>query len=164
MRRVVSPEPVLTPEVLALCRAVADRNAGVLGDVLRLAVPKRHAAAERALDKSGDAHAGSRPRARTGAVGRIPRRQALLRRIAAGEAPGRRVARPARPHGATRTGRRALAVAAATAVAAGRGALVVVPDHRDVDRVDRALTALLGPGQHVRLTADQGPQARYTPG
>ena len=25
LRRVVSPEPVLTPEVLALCRAVADR-------------------------------------------------------------------------------------------------------------------------------------------
>ena len=29
------------------------RQAGVLGDVLRLAVPKRHAAAERALDKAG---------------------------------------------------------------------------------------------------------------
>jgi primosomal protein N' (replication factor Y) len=38
----------------------------------------------------------------------------------------------------------------------------VVPDHRDVVRVDAALTEALGPGRHVRLTSDQGPQARYT--
>ena len=56
----------------------------------------------------------------------------------------------------------ALAVAAGTALAAGRGALIVVPDHRDVDRVDAALKAVLGTGRHVRLTAGQGPQARYT--
>ena len=55
----------------------------------------------------------------------------------------------------------ALAVAAGTA-GGGRGAVLVVPDHRDVDRVDAALKALLGAGRHVRLTADQGPQARYT--
>ena len=48
------------------------------------------------------------------------------------------------------------------ALAGGRGALLVVPDHRDVARVDAALTDVLGPGRHVRLTADQGPQARYT--
>src|ERR1700712_1291177 len=35
---VVSPEPVLTPEVVRLARAVADRYAGTLTDVLRLAV------------------------------------------------------------------------------------------------------------------------------
>ncbi|MCU1537835.1 MAG: primosomal protein, partial [Humibacillus sp.] len=56
----------------------------------------------------------------------------------------------------------ALAVAAATALAAGRGSVLVVPDHRDVDRLDAALTDVLGKGRHVRLTADQGPQARYT--
>jgi primosomal protein N' (replication factor Y) len=55
-----------------------------------------------------------------------------------------------------------MAVAAATCLAAGRGALIVVPDHRDVDRLDAALTGLLGSGRHVRLTAGQGPQARYT--
>ncbi|GMA39892.1 hypothetical protein GCM10025883_19370 [Mobilicoccus caccae] len=40
--------------------------------------------------------------------------------------------------------------------------VLVVPDHRDVARVDAALLAVLGKGRHVRLTADQGPQARYT--
>ena len=56
----------------------------------------------------------------------------------------------------------ALAAAAAATLAGGRGSVLVVPDHRDVVRVDAALTDALGPGRHVRLTADQGPQARYT--
>jgi len=161
IRRVVSPEPVLTPEILTLARAVADRNAGVLGDVLRLAVPKRHAAAERALDKAGRAMSPLVPAPEPGPWSGYPAGEALLRRIGAGEAPAAAwMALPGRS--AEEDWPAALAVAAVSAVAAGRGALVVVPDHRDVDRVDRELTARLGPGQHVRLTADQGPQARYT--
>ncbi len=46
LERSTSPEPVLRPEVLDLARAVADRYAGTLADVLRLAVPPRHARAE----------------------------------------------------------------------------------------------------------------------
>jgi primosomal protein N' (replication factor Y) len=160
LRRVVSPEPVLTPEVLALCRAVADRYAGTLSDVLRLAVPKRHATAERTLAMEGP------PREDVTAPGpgpwaTYPAGPAWLRRVASGEAPAAGwAALPGRTGDADWPA--ALAVAAATALAAGRGALVVVPDHRDVDRLDAALTALLGKGRHVRLTADQGPQARYT--
>lgn len=48
LRRVVSDLPVLTQEVLALCRAVARRYAGTVTDVLRLAIPPRHAGAEKA--------------------------------------------------------------------------------------------------------------------
>src|SRR5487761_1609238 len=48
LERVISPEPVLTPEIAGLARAVADRYAGTLADVLRLAIPPRHAAAESA--------------------------------------------------------------------------------------------------------------------
>ncbi|GII90286.1 primosomal protein N' [Sinosporangium siamense] len=43
----------------------------------------------------------------------------------------------------------------------GKGAVVVLPDGKDVARVDAALTALLGPGTHVALTADLGPAERY---
>ncbi|MGI5051523.1 primosome assembly protein PriA, partial [Streptomyces sp. JAC18] len=43
---VVSPEPVLGPELLELSRAVADRYAGSLADVLQLAVPPRNGRAE----------------------------------------------------------------------------------------------------------------------
>ena len=46
IRKVVSPEQVLTPEIADLCRAVADRYAGVFADVTRLAVPPRHAKVE----------------------------------------------------------------------------------------------------------------------
>ena len=46
VEKVVSAEPVLSPAVAALARAVADRCAGTLTDVLRLAVPPRHARVE----------------------------------------------------------------------------------------------------------------------
>src|SRR4051812_49816164 len=44
--KIVSPERVLDPEVARLARAIADRYAGSLSDVLRLAVPPRHARVE----------------------------------------------------------------------------------------------------------------------
>ncbi|MDY6811792.1 MAG: primosome assembly protein PriA, partial [Actinomycetota bacterium] len=46
LERVVSGEPVLDPALTQVCRAVADRYAGTLSDVLRLAVPPRHARTE----------------------------------------------------------------------------------------------------------------------
>jgi primosomal protein N' (replication factor Y) len=45
--RVMSPEPVLTPDVRRLVDAVAARYAGTRADVLRLAMPPRHARVER---------------------------------------------------------------------------------------------------------------------
>nr|WP_216911736.1 primosomal protein N' [Nocardia noduli] len=46
LERVVSAERVLTPEILDLATAVAHRYAGTRADVLRLAVPPRHARTE----------------------------------------------------------------------------------------------------------------------
>ncbi|NEA78974.1 primosome assembly protein PriA, partial [Actinospica acidiphila] len=46
LAQVVSPERVLDEELLGLARAVADRYAGSLADVLQLAVPPRNARAE----------------------------------------------------------------------------------------------------------------------
>ncbi|MEY9860951.1 primosomal protein N' (replication factor Y) [Catenulispora sp. GAS73] len=54
LQKVVSPLPVLTPEILDLARTVADRYAGTLADVLRLAVPPRHASAEKTSAKEPD--------------------------------------------------------------------------------------------------------------
>jgi primosomal protein N' (replication factor Y) len=53
IEKVISPEPVLAPEIAALARAIADRYAGGMIDVLRLAIPPRHARAEAA--PSGEA-------------------------------------------------------------------------------------------------------------
>jgi primosomal protein N' (replication factor Y) len=46
LQRVVSAEPVLAPETLELAREVAAHYAGTVPDVLRLAVPPRHARTE----------------------------------------------------------------------------------------------------------------------
>src|SRR5699024_4966546 len=48
LQRVISSEPVLTPAVAGLVRAVADHWCGSFADVVRLAVPPRHATTERA--------------------------------------------------------------------------------------------------------------------
>ncbi|WP_082553077.1 primosomal protein N' [Phycicoccus sp. Root101] len=162
IRRVVSPEPVLTARQLSVARAVAARYAGTLGDVLRLSVPPRHAAAEKALALEPPvpdplpALSGPGPAWTRYAAG-----PAYLTRLTSGETPAASwLALPSTDPAEDWPA--ALATAAAATVAGGRGAVLVVPDHRDVTRVDAALTAALGPGRHVRLTADQGPQARYT--
>ena len=54
-----------------------------------------------------------------------------------------------------------LAEAVVATAGSGRGALVCVPDHRDVARLDAALTERLGEGCHVVLAADSGPAKRY---
>ena len=64
LERVVSPEPVLSADVFRLARAVADRYGGTLADVLRLAIPPRHAAAEAAAppeDRRGSGPEGPGP-------------------------------------------------------------------------------------------------------
>ncbi|MEU6078221.1 primosomal protein N' [Micromonospora sp. NPDC047074] len=224
LEKVVSPEPVLAPEVARLARAVADRYAGSLADVLRLAVPPRHARVEKdvraraaaapgeestagdatpapagsttmpdglattpdgsATTSDGDTPDGSTttpdgggdareitPAASHGAAppgsapvlvpGReawrdYPAGPALLRALADGRAP--RAVWSALP-GADWPARYAEAVAAT--VAGGRGAVVVVADNRDLDRLDAALSDALGPGRHVCLSAALGPARRY---
>nr|WP_246297752.1 primosome assembly protein PriA [Janibacter cremeus] len=180
IRTVVSDEPVLTPPVLELARRLAAHQAATSGDTLRLAIPPRHARAEKALPlQAPDAPAGGADTvsAETDAdtatttgdeVFTTPDVWAGYRagtawwsRVAAGESPRAAwLAAPSRP--AASDWPVAFAQAARAALASGRGSVLVVPDQRDVTRVDEALTQLLGPDQHVRLTADQGPQARYT--
>nr|WP_253830558.1 primosomal protein N' [Prauserella aidingensis] len=56
---------------------------------------------------------------------------------------------------------RRLAELAATVAAAGRGAVLVVPDHRDVTRLAAACAELAGPDAVAALSADLGPAERY---
>ncbi|MGV9977813.1 primosomal protein N' [Micromonospora wenchangensis] len=166
LEKVVSPEPVLAPEVARLARAVADRYAGNLADVLRLAVPPRHARVEKepradpvpvVVDASD---AGSTTPAVDGLDPRgwrdYPAGPALLTALADGRAPRAVWSALAGEDWAAR-----YADAVAATLAGGRGAVVVVADARDLDRLDAALTALLGPGRHVTLSAALGPARRY---
>ncbi|MEU3355456.1 primosomal protein N' [Streptomyces sp. NPDC037389] len=153
LAQVLSPEPVLSPALLGLCRAVADRYAGSLADVLQLAVPPRHARIE-AEPSPGPAPHPAAPE--PGSWARYPTGSAYLQAIARGDAPRAVWTALPGPHWPGE-----LARAAAAALASGRGALIVVPDGRTAARVDAALGELLGAGRHVLLTADTGPEERY---
>jgi primosomal protein N' (replication factor Y) len=166
LRRVVSPEVVLDGDLLALCRAVADRWGGSLIDVLRLAVPPRHAAAEKTAAPSPSPPSvpmpdGEAPPTADDPWQAYPAGRALLTRLAAGD-PVRAAWTALPAAGGEQDWPSAVAVAVRAVAAAGRGSLVVVPDHRDAARVDEALAATLGPDRHVLLSADLGPRARYS--
>jgi len=160
IERVISSEPVLTPEIAGLARAVADHYAGTLADVLRLAIPPRHARVEAAPGEPpppGPAPEGGRGDAWSG----YPTGPSFLKALADGGAP--RAVWGALPglRGGVPEWAVALAQAVAATLSGGRGAVVVVPDGKDVALVDTALTAELGEGRHVALTADLGPAERY---
>ena len=152
--RVVSPELVLTPEIRRLTDAVAARYVGTRPDVLRLAVPPRHAGAEKnaRTDLPPPAH---RPVDETGWA-RYSRGTQFLAALREGRAaravwqalPGEQWAQR-------------LAEAAAAAVGAGRGALIVLPDQRDVDAVQRAALDCVDESLVVALSAGLGPAQRY---
>jgi primosomal protein N' (replication factor Y) len=150
---VVSPEPVLGPELLGLTRAVADRYAGSLADVLQLAVPPRSAKAEAS---PSPAPLPPPPAPEPGTWTRYERGPAFLESLARGGAPRAVWNALPGPHWAEEIAR-----AVAATLASGRGALVVVPDGRAAGRVDTALTAVLGEGRHALLTAEAGPEKRY---
>ena len=162
LERVISPEPVLTPEIFGLARAVATRYAGTLADVLRLAIPPRHATAERGAAQPGAAQpgaaqpgaaqSGERPEPDSGSWARYSAGEAFLAALAEG--------RPVRAAWSALPGPgwpAEIAAAAATTAAAGRGVVIVLPDARDLARVDEALAIV----PHVCLTADLGPAERY---
>ncbi|WP_407567256.1 primosomal protein N' [Polymorphospora sp. A560] len=175
LERLVSPERVLTPEVARLARAVADRYSGNLADVLRLAVPPRHARAEQTTPPRDLADVAARNGAEggdnrkiaessaergvgdgDGGWGDYPAGSGFLRALA--EERGPRAVWSALP-GTDWAAAYAHAIAAT--VGAGRGAVAVVADARDLDRLDTALSAVLGPGRHVALSAALGPAKRY---
>ncbi|MFI6596809.1 primosomal protein N' [Nonomuraea sp. NPDC050536] len=286
LERVVSPERVLTPEIATLARAVADRYAGTLADVLRLAIPPRHAkteaeptppppttdtpslttdlaepmggsaeqagggavAADLAVGSEGpigssgegvgssegrsegvaEPTGGSGEQAGDGAESAVPHEGPIgssegrtegeqsagavvvaVLAMTAEEpakgtvAPAESPAEPSRgesareggeglggvgrawgeyPNGgsfleALEQGRQPRAVwsalpgargwaapvaeAVRATLAGGRGAVVVVPDGKDVALADAEFARALGPGRHVALTADLGPAERY---
>jgi primosomal protein N' (replication factor Y) (superfamily II helicase) len=153
LRRVVSPEPVLSPAVAEAARLLAERYAGTRADVLRLAVPPRHATTEKQPSPPEEPlgiDVATAPWARYGAA------EAFLAHLRDGGSP--RAVWSAVPG---EDWPRLLAAAAAVTLAGRRGSVLVVPDRRDVARLDAALTAVLGRGHHVVLTAGAGPARRY---
>ena len=189
LHKVISPVPVLTPAVRDLASAVAARYAGTVSDVLRAAVPPRVAKLEKEFlagaaeaeatdpDAAPPVHPTKAPPepgagaasvtdavtgagvAASGGWEAYRNGGAFVRHLKDGGSP-RAVFSPLQGFGLA-----AWPMLVAEAVAAvrtsGRGAVVVVPDHRDLDRLEKALAAHLPAGDIARLTADDGPTPRY---
>ncbi|MCC3297872.1 primosomal protein N' [Arthrobacter caoxuetaonis] len=181
--KVVSPVPVLSPEILSLAEAVAARYAGSVHDVLRVAVPPRVARVEKEfagrtvdgalktdLPGSGPATSADTPGSESGAeTGSVPETTSPFRlyphgprflgHLAAGHSP-RAVLASLRGYGPDAWPEEIAAAVEAT-VLSGRGAVVVVPDQKDLARVMAALQARVPEGTAVRLTGEDGPTPRY---
>ncbi|WP_280262310.1 primosomal protein N' [Nocardia wallacei] len=179
LERVVSGERVLTPEILRLVTAVAARYAGTRADVLRLAIPPRHAKveAEKPRAQQDSPPEPQNPDAAepfsppTGATPTNPAALADLSQYPAWEryrhgssflealtqGKGPRAAWQAVPG---EDWARRLAELAAVVVGSGRSAVLIVPDQRDLDRVSAACAELIGEAA-VGLAAGLGPAARY---
>src|SRR5208282_1993559 len=101
---------------------------------------------------AGAAAAEAKPPPLPGPWARYPAGRSFLAALAGGRAPRAAWSTLPGPHWPEE-----IAVAAATASAAGKGALIVVPDARDLGLVDAALADVLGAGRHVCLAAGLGP-------
>lgn len=163
--RSVHGPPVLTPEVAALCHEVADRYAGTFGDVVRFAIPPRHARAEArfpgvaSADRQGLGVGHGAAGARAVAGGSAWRRYRGGAELLTGVA-GTPAVRALWISGPGEDTPARIADLVVAAVARGRGAIVVVPDAAGVDAAATALDEQVGVPA-VRLEAELGPQARY---
>lgn len=139
----VSGPPVLTEEISALCRLVADRYAGTLADVLRFAVPKRVAAVEN-REYLAVTERPTKPDLSAWSDYRLPAEGAA--------------SWICHPHDDAFDMLAALAV---ESVAKSRGAILVVPDVRDVRNLHTRLTQLL-PADHIAVvSAEASARIRY---
>ena len=168
LRRLVSAEPVLTPEMLAVARAVADRYAGTwptsCGWRCRRATrrPRGAGTAQRGTEQGEPAR--HRVRRRTSPVWPGPDYPAVCRAGPAcrGSPPGRRHGRSGR-RSPGRLGRRGGHGCRCDAAGAGGGQWSCCPTGADVDTVEAAVAALAGTGHHVRLDGRPG-AGRALPG
>ena len=170
LHRLVSEDVVVPPAMMRVCEEVAERCAGTVGDVLRLALPPRHARAEKAdqaaAEKEREAGEPAAPpsaatpdaddqpvAARPG--DRYPGLAALLARAGSREGP---VPRASLTLDANDTWTE-IAADAIGDLDTEQGALVIAPDQRDVARLSRVLDER---GiEHEILAGTEGPEKRY---
>jgi primosomal protein N' (replication factor Y) (superfamily II helicase) len=158
LSKIVSSEPVLTPEIAKLIRKVADHYAGTFADVMRLAVPPRHAATEVAKHgKTGHLLLNDHP---AGPLLDYPTGAGFLAALRNGRSPRAmwQVTPSAAPSGDWALG---LASAARACADSERGAVIIVPDQADLDRLSEACTQVLGATGFAVLIAEAGPAARH---
>jgi primosomal protein N' (replication factor Y) len=165
LQRVVSPVSLLTPQTYALARNVAKRYAGTTPDVLRLAIPPRHARIEATI-RAASPGALTPPAVDPNAWQPYRGGPAFLRHLTAGRSP--RAVWTALP--GANSPWAPLAAAVVATLTSGRSAVVIVPTGRQLALMAAALaTAGVGawspnqPGRlgFARLQAEDGAELRY---
>lgn len=157
IERVISPEVVAPQRTRELVNALADRYAGTRPDLYRAAIPARHAKAEETDTTTSWPELGEVQEPDLSAWNGYEFGQSFVDAVLGGK-----VARAAWQVAPGDDWAAALAALAVKVAISGHGALIVVPDQRDVDRVEAALREHVAARQVTTLTASLGPQARYS--
>ncbi|MCF2571493.1 primosomal protein N' [Brevibacterium sp. UCMA 11754] len=176
IERITSPVVVLTPELLRLASATARRYAGTLSDVLRLAIPPRHARAEKAVLKAEKTlQRGASTASESSTADHGPAEDTIDRLgkwvvnesqherdddFPAAEHPRMALTSVPGPTPGLSWITAGLEAARAT-LAAGESVLWLVPDHRELAVLSAALDASPDIPSYSVLSADQSPEQRW---
>lgn len=157
LRSVVSDEQILTPELDALIRAVADHYAGTWWDVARTAIPARHATVEQEPRTVWpDPATAPAPTVLPG----FPGGAELLNRLGEGGSPRGFWQVPAVHCLAGDLWAGVIETVAAT-LNSGRSVIVLVATHRHLALGAERMRAVFGGGTVAELTAELGRAERY---
>lgn len=154
--RVISPFVVYPPQLSQLIEALAERYSGVRSDLIRSAIPARHAGAEDSQLESTWEELGTALEPDLSSWSAYQHGQSFVDAVLAGT-----TARAAWQIAPGDDWALALASLAVKVVVDGAGALIVLPDQRDVDKLEAALRTLVAAKQITVLNSGLGPQARY---
>lgn len=157
LHKVVSSEPIATPETYGLIRAVADHYAGVWSDVARLAIPPRHAATEKGPQREWPV---PRELGEPTVLPSYPDGDSLLAALAEGRSP-RLLWQAAAVHGGSGDLLGGVLEAVDATLRSGRSAVVVLPTVRELTPAIARFRAVFGHGAVGSLASEAGRSARY---
>ena len=158
LKRVVSPVPVLSPSMLSFAEQIAREYGTCITNVLRLAIPQRHARAEREFFGAEPARpARTRAGFSTDLWDLYSGGPAFLSALAEGR-PTRAVCCALSGQGGATT---LLAAAVSAVLGRGESAILVSPTQRSATRLAEALERMLDEPVALMLSADAS-QDRYS--
>lgn len=154
--RVISPFAVYTPVMSSLVESLAARYGGVRSDIIRTAVPARHAKAEEADLNTPWEELGATEHPDLSTWTNYVHGQSFVDSVLAGH-----IARAAWQIVPGASWANALAGLGTSVALKGGGVLIVVPDQRDLDQLESAFRRYVSAKQITVLAHSTGPQARY---
>ncbi|MEX3515969.1 primosomal protein N' [Corynebacterium camporealensis] len=156
IERVISPFQVYPERLAAVIESLAQRYGGVRSDIIRSAIPPRHAKAEEADFDTPWEELGNSEEPDLSAWSAYEHGESFVDTIIGGD-----IARAAWQIAPGDDWAGALAALGGKIAREGGGVIMVVPDQRDVDVLEAAFRKVVGAKQVVVLNNSQGPQARY---